>query len=135
DARGAVAALFAADTDEIVFTSGGTEADVAGIVGLARAGAARGLRRILTTPIEHPAAQGAALGLAAEGFTVEQVRVDGAGVIDLDDLARRAAGGGAVIAVSAANHELGTVQDLAAIAAIARAHGWRLFVDAVQAAG
>jgi len=132
DARGTVAALFGAGTDEIVFTSGGTEADVAGIVGLARTGA---VRRIVTSPIEHPAAAGAIAGLAAEGFAVEHARVDAAGVIDLDDLARRAAGGGAVIAIAAANHELGTVQDVAAIAAIARAHGWRLFVDAVQAAG
>jgi len=130
-ARAKVAALFGGATDEIVFTSGGTEADVLGIVGLARL---PGPRRVITTAIEHPAVTGAIASLSGE-FSIEHVRVDAAGRIELDDLARRAAGGGSLVAVSAANHELGTIQDVAAIAAIARAHGWRLFVDAVQAAG
>jgi len=122
--------------DEIVFTSGGTEADCLGVVGLARAGRRAGRpARVLTTPIEHPAITGAVRALGDEGFAVETVSVDGDGRIDLDDLARGLAGGGSAIAVSAANHEIGTMQDIAAIAALARAAGWMIHVDAVQAAG
>ncbi len=135
EARDHVARLVGAERDEIVFTSGGTEADVLGIVGLALAARAAGrAARVVTTPIEHPAALGAARSLRARGFALDLCRVDGDGVIDLDDLARHAAGA-AVVAVSAVNHELGTVQDLGAIAAAARAGGAHLHVDAVQAAG
>ena len=127
DARARVAALCGGSPDEIVFTSGGTEADVLGVMGLAAS-------RVITTAIEHPAVTGACEALRARGHVVERVRTDRDGRIDLDDLAARAAGG-ALIAIAAANHELGTVQDIDAIAAIARAHECRLFVDAVQAAG
>jgi cysteine desulfurase len=129
DARGRVAALVGGATDEVVFTSGGTEACVAGVIGLGR-----GARRVVTTAIEHPAVTGACETLAGEGVAVERVPVDAGGRIALDALEALARGAG-LIAIAAANHELGTVQDVAAIAAIARAHGARLFVDAVQAAG
>jgi cysteine desulfurase len=131
DARARVAAMVGGSPDEIVFTSGGTEADLLGVIGLARGSAPR----VITTAIEHPAVAGACEALRAEGFAIEHARTDRDGRIDLDDLDARAADGGAVIAIAAANHELGTVQEIDAIAAIARAHGWRLVVDAVQAAG
>lgn len=135
-ARAAVAALVGGEVDEIVFTSGGTEACALGLIGLARVARAAGRpARILIPAIDHPATLGAAAGLAGLGFEVAHVAVDRDGRIDLDDLAARATGGGAVIAVAVANHELGTIQDVAAIAAIARAHGWLVHVDAVQAAG
>jgi cysteine desulfurase len=130
DARARIAALVGGTTDEIVFTSGGTEACVAGVIGLARGGA----RRVVTTPIEHPAVAGACEALGGEGLRIERAPVDADGRLALDRLDALARGGG-LIAIAAANHELGTVQDVAAIAAIARAHGARLFVDAVQAAG
>lgn len=141
-ARAAVAGLFAdggePDPDSIVFTSGGTEADLAGVVGLALAAAASGApRRALVLATDHPAIHGAAAALAAHDFTLETIAVDGEGRVDPDDLARRLGDGrgAAVVAVAAVNHETGVVIDLAAIAAAARAAGAGLHVDAVQAAG
>jgi cysteine desulfurase len=135
-ARRQVAAWLGGEPDEVVFTSGGTEADVLGVVGLARAARGAGrLPRVMVAPIEHPAVLGAAEALVAEGFAVERLVVDADGRVDGADLARRLAGGGAVVAVAAANHELGTRQDIAALAAMARAAGWWLHVDAVQLAG
>jgi cysteine desulfurase len=135
EARRRVAAWMGGEPDEVVFTSGGTEADVLGVVGLALAARSAGRpARLVTTAIEHPAVGGAGAGLAALGVEVVHAPVDRDGRIDLDGLDAACAGGG-VVAVSAANHELGTVQDLAAIAAIARRHGCTLHVDAVQAAG
>jgi len=134
-ARRQVAGLLGGEPDEVVFTSGGTEADSLGVVGLAMAARRLGRpARVLTTPIEHPAVAGAADGLADLGFSVERVAVDADGRVDLDDLRTRAAGGGGVVAIGAVNHELGIIQDVAAIAAIVRP-GWLLHVDAVQAAG
>ncbi len=135
-ARRSVAALVGAAAEEVVFTSGGTEADALGVIGLARL--ARGEGRpavVLMPPIEHPAVFGAGAALEREGFRVDPVEVTADGVIDADALARQCAAGAAVLAVSFANHELGTVQDVAALAAVARAHGVRVHCDAVQAAG
>lgn len=136
-ARDEVTALVGAGSgDNIVFTSGGTEADVSGIVGLGLAAAAGGApARALVLSTDHPAVHGAAGVLAARGFATEVVAVDGDGRVDLDDLARRLAGGAAVVAVAAANHETGVMPDLAAVAAAVRGAGARLHVDAVQAAG
>jgi cysteine desulfurase len=136
EARRAVARLVGGESDEIVFTSGGTEADALGVVGLALAARRAGRpARVVTTAIEHPAVAGAARGLSELGFEIAHARVDGDGRIDLDDLAARCASGGAVLAFAAANHELGTVQDVAAVAAIGRAAALSIHVDAVQAAG
>jgi cysteine desulfurase len=135
-ARRRVAAWLGGEPDETVFTSGGTEADVLGVVGLARAARGAGRPpRVIVSPVEHPAVLGAVTALAAEGFAVERAAVDGDGRVDLGDLERRLAGGGAVVAVAAANHELGTRQDVASIAGAAHAAGWWLHVDAVQIAG
>ncbi|MCB9563829.1 MAG: cysteine desulfurase [Kofleriaceae bacterium] len=135
-ARGEVARLCGGAADEIILTSGGTEADSLGVVGLAL-GARRAGRpaRVLATAIEHPAVTGAVATLVGLGFTAEDVRVDGDGRIDLDDLRARCGDGVALVTVAAANHELGTLQDVAAVAAIARAAGAAVHVDAVQLAG
>lgn len=136
DARAAIAARCGAEVDELVFASGGTEACAIGLVGLARLARDRGRpARILIPAIDHPATLGAAQGLTREGFAIAHLAVDADGRLDLDALAATAAAGGAVIAIAAANHELGTTQDVAAVAAIARAHGWFVHVDAVQVAG
>jgi cysteine desulfurase len=135
-ARAAVAALLGADPDAVVFTSGGTEADLAGVVGLGLAAAAAGApRRVLVLATDHPAVHAAAAALADRGFTSEILAVDGDGRVDPADLARRLDGGAAVVAAAAVNHETGVIADLPAIAAAARAAGARLHVDAVQAAG
>ena len=120
-ARRQVASLLAAETDEVVFTSGGTEANHLALLGSGR--------RVLASAVEHPSV----LGVADE-----TVPVDRAGRVDLAALERQlaAAAGPAVVAVALANHELGTVQDLPAVARIAAARGDTLVhCDAVQAAG
>jgi cysteine desulfurase len=118
-ARRQVAALLSAAADEIVFTSGGTEANHLALVGARR--------RVVAAAVEHPSV----LGVAGE-----TAPVDGAGRIDLAALDRvLAAGPPAVIAIALANHELGTVQDLAAVTRVAAAHGATVHCDAVQAAG
>jgi cysteine desulfurase len=138
-ARDAIAALVGAPGsggDNLVFTSGGTEADIAGIVGLGLAAAAAGApARALVLSTDHPAVHGAAAALAGRGFATEAIAVDGDGRVDQGDLARRLAGGAAVVAVAAVNHETGVIADLAAVATAVRAAGARLHVDAVQAAG
>jgi cysteine desulfurase len=136
-AREAITLLVGAgDIDGVVFTSGGTEADHTGVVGLGLAAVAAGAPpRALVLATEHPAVHGAGAALAARGFTVERIAVDGAGRVDLDDLGRRLAGGAAVVAVAAVNHETGVIADLAAVATAARGAGARFHVDAVQAAG
>lgn len=126
-ARREVAALMGADPADIVFTSGGTEADGLGIRGLLAAAAAP---RIATAAIEHPAV----LGAAAAG-EVCVLPVDGDGVIALEGVAASLEKGARVLAVGLANHELGTVQDVAKIAELAASAGAFLHVDAVQAAG
>jgi cysteine desulfurase len=118
-ARRQVAALLSASTDEVVFTSGGTEANHLALVGARR--------RVVAAAVEHPSV----LGVAEE-----TVPVDGSGRIDLAALDRvLAAGAPAVVAIALANHELGTVQDLAAVKEVAAARGAMIHCDAVQAAG
>ena len=136
-AREEIAALVGAGgADDIVFTSGGTEADLSGIVGLGLAAAARGApARALVLATDHPAVHGAAAALAARGFATERIAVDAEGRVDEGDLARRLATPAAVVAVAAVNHETGVLADVAAVATAARAAGARLHVDAVQAAG
>lgn len=135
-ARAQVAALLGAEPSELVFTSGGTEADLLGVRGLARAARAAGRpARILTSGIEHPAVTGACRALAGDGFAVEELPVDADGVIDADAVARECAAGAALLTLQVANHELGTVQEVAALSAVARAHGVAVLADAVQALG
>lgn len=119
-ARRQVAGLIGVAAEEIVFTSGGTEANHLALVG-------GGRRRVLAAAVEHP---------SVLGVEHEAIPVDAAGRVDLGAIARLLEGGGpAVVAVALANHELGTVQDLAAVAELARAGGALLHCDAVQAAG
>jgi cysteine desulfurase len=132
-ARSQVATLLGAAREEVVFTSGGTEADHLGILGLARRAVAQGRpRRVVCSRIEHPAIQGAVDHLARErGWERVDLPVDEHGQLrwppELD-----AAG---LVALAYVNHELGVRQDLAVLAEQCRRLGALCFVDAVQAAG
>ncbi len=136
-ARAEVAALLGARSDEIVFCSGGTEGDNLAIRGAARAARAADPRRtrVIASPLEHPAAAAALGALAAEGFRVETLPVGGDGAIDPGDLARAISGDVALVTVQAANHEIGALNPVGELAAIARAAGALFHTDAVQAAG
>ncbi len=135
-ARRDVAALVGGEASEVVFTSGGTEANALGVIGLARLAQASGRPARAAAPaIEHPAVLGAMGALAREGFEIVTLPVDGDGVVAPGAVDAACARGVAVVAIALANHELGTIQDIAAASAIAREHGALLHCDAVQAAG
>jgi cysteine desulfurase len=123
DAREALAARYAGRPADLVFTSGGTEADALAIHALGTG------RRVIIGATEHDAVRAAAPHAAI-------LPVDRTGVADLDALARMlAAGPPALVCLMLANNETGTLQPVAEAAALCRRHGARLHVDAVQAAG
>jgi cysteine desulfurase len=132
-ARRQVAALIHAHPAEIVFTSGGTEADNLAILGTARLAGTPG--HIVTTAIEHPGVLAACQALEREGFEVTRVPVNSAGVVDPEEVRRALRPSTALISVMHANNELGTLQPVAEVSAIAREAGVPVHVDGVQALG
>ena len=132
-ARGQVAALLGCDPDEVVFTSGGTEANNLAIRGVAEA---RGERRhIVTSVIEHPATAGPCDWLERHGWTATRIAVDADGRMRVAD-ARVAIGDGtALVSVMHSNNETGVLQPVDEIAAVARTCGALLHTDAAQSAG
>ena len=121
EAASSVAALIGADADEVIFTSGATEANNLALFGLARR-APRGRRRILVSAIEHKCVLGAARALSErEGFTVEVIPVDRDGVVDFDALEERLDESVLLLSVMAVNNEVGTIQDISADCQTARA--------------
>ncbi len=133
-ARRQVAELIHADPQEIVFLSGGTEADNLAIFGTVRY-AARERKHVITTAIEHPAVLGACAQLEREGVEVTRVGVGSDGVVSPDDIRRALRPETVLISVMHANNELGTIQPVAEIAAIAREAGVYFHSDGVQAVG
>lgn len=132
-ARAQVAALVAADPAEVVFVSGGTEGDHAGLIGAAWAAEARG-RRVAISSVEHHAVHGAAEVLGRMGFAVEHLPVDAAGRVAPEAIDALPADTTAV-SVMLANNETGVIQPVAEIARRAHARGMTVHCDAVQAAG
>ena len=133
DAASLVGALIGADPDEIVFTSGATEANNLALLGLARR-APPERRRILVSAIEHKCVLAAARSLEErEGFTMETIPVDGEGFMDLEALAAMVDETVLVASVMAVNNEIGTIQDLPRIATLLREHDVLFHCDAAQA--
>lgn len=133
-ARNQVAALVERPREQVVFTSGGTEANLLGIHGLARVVEhAGGPRVVAAAAIDHPCVRGAIDALVARGWQLRPIAVAPTGELALG--AGTELRGVGLVVVSAVNHELGTRVDVAAVAAAARAAGARVHVDAVQAAG
>ena len=128
-----VGKLIGADPDEIVFTSGATEANNLALFGLAhRAPISR--RRILVSAIEHKCVLATAKALEErEGFAVETIPVDGKGFIDLDALERMVDDSVLAVSIMAVNNEVGTIQDLTEIARLLARHGVVFHCDAAQA--
>jgi len=131
-ARERVARFLGVAPEELVFTSGGTESDNLGVKGLAWA---RGRGHLITSKIEHHAVLRACQWLESQGFAVTYLGVDGHGVIDPDEVKRAIRPDTIGISIMHANSEVGTVQPIAAIGAIAREHGVPFHVDAVQTFG
>ncbi|KRE21585.1 cysteine desulfurase family protein [Agromyces sp. Soil535] len=134
DARAQVAAVVGCRQGDVVFTSGGTEADNLAIKGIALANP-RG-RHVVISPIEHEAVLESAAHLArVHGFELDEVEVDAGGLVHPDALARVIRPDTTLVSVQLANNEIGTVQPVAELAAIAHASGALMHSDAVQAAG
>jgi cysteine desulfurase len=137
-ARAATAKALGCRAGEIVFTSGGTEADNLAVKGiaLARRAADPSLDRVAISAIEHPAVEESARYLErVHGFAVDVIPVDRFGQVTEEALAAVLAPGTALVSVMYANNEVGTVQPVARLAALARARGIPFHTDAVQAAG
>jgi cysteine desulfurase len=133
DARAGVARVLGVTPREIVFTGGGSEADVLAIVGTARALRERG-RHVVTSAIEHHAVLHAVDVLEAEGWTVTRLPVDANGLVDPAAFQAALTPQTTLASIMLANNETGTIEPIAELAAIARAHGVRFHTDAVQAA-
>jgi cysteine desulfurase len=134
-ARRQVAALVHADAAEVVFTSGGTEADNLAVLGAARFAPAGAARHVVTTAIEHPAVLGACAQLEREGVAVTRVKVGASGVVNPDDVRAALRPETVLISVMHANNELGTIQPIVEIGRIARQAMVPFHVDGVQALG
>ena len=135
EARGAVASLLGADASEIVFTAGGTESDNIAIRGAAEALEPSGRRHLITTAIEHEAVLNTMKALAKRGWRVTTLPVDASGIVSPDRLRDAITDDTALVSVMHANNEIGTVQPIAALAAIAHERGALFHTDAVQSAG
>ena len=135
EARSAVATLLNGDLSEIVFTSGGTESDNFAIRGAAEALEATGRRHLIATAIEHEAVLNTLKALARRGWRTTLLPVDQSGIVSPDRLRDAIGTDTAVVSVMHANNEIGTIQPIAALAAIAHEHGALMHTDAVQSAG
>ena len=135
-ARDAVAALVGAAPRELLFTSCGSESVAAAILGGARAARAAGRpARVVSSPLEHPAALGALEQLRAEGFEIVLVAPDSDGALPVERVAAALAPGAALASFAVVNHELGNRYPVGEFARVARAVGAAFHTDAVQAAG
>lgn len=131
-AREIVAKAIGAKTDEIYFTGGGSESDNWALKATAEAYANKG-KHIITTAIEHHAILHSAQWLEKHGYEVTYVGVDEDGKVKLDELEAAIRPDTILISVMAANNEIGTIQPLKEIGAIAKKHGVLFHTDAVQA--
>jgi cysteine desulfurase len=138
--RREVAALVGAKQNEIVFTSGGTEANNLAIRGLCEMSTAHG-RHVITSAIEHPSVSGVCTELEKRGWEVTRLPVYQNGIVRIEDLAHALRPDTVLITIMLANNEIGTIQPLSHIGSLVREkraagqrHLW-LHTDAVQAAG
>ena len=135
EARSAVAALINADPSEVVFTGGGTESDNFALRGAAEALEPAGRRHLVASAIEHEAVLNTLKALARRGWRTTLVPVDQSGVISPERVRDAIAEDTALVSVMHANNEIGTIQPIAELAAIARAAGALFHTDAVQSVG
>ena len=134
-ARRTVADRLGAAPEEIVFTSCGTEGINLALRGVAWAREQQG-RHLITSPIEHHAVEHTLGQMAGRfGFEVTRVQVDRHGSVDPDDVGRALRPDTTLVSIMLANNEVGTIEPIAEIARIVRAHGATFHTDAVQAAG
>jgi cysteine desulfurase len=134
EARIHVGRLLNCDYRQILFTSGGTEANNLAIQGVARANRERG-KHIITSAIEHSSVKNACRELSREGFEITAIRPLPNGVIDSNDVAAAMRDDTVLITIMLANNEIGTIQPIQQICALAKQRGIPVHTDAVQAVG
>ena len=135
EARALVAALLGAEASEIVFTAGGTESDNIAIRGAAEALEPTGRRHLITTAIEHEAVLNTMKALAKRGWRLTTLAVDASGIASPEHLREALTDDTALVSVMHANNEIGTIQPIAELAALAHERGALFHTDAVQSAG
>jgi len=128
-AREQVAGMLGCEPGEVFFTSGGTESNNHAILGTARALKDKG-RHIVTSTAEHPAVLEVCRYLEAEGWETAYVEVDDTGMVSPDDVAAAIRPDTVLITIMHANNEVGTIQPIAEIAAMARQQGVCVHTDA-----
>jgi cysteine desulfurase len=133
-ARRQVAALLICKPEEITFTSGGTESNNQALKGVAQAYLDKG-NHIITSQIEHPAILEVCGYLEKKGMEVTYLPVDGQGLVSVSELEAAVTARTVLITIMHANNEVGTIQPMADIARIAKAHGILLHTDAAQSVG
>ena len=133
--RETVAHYINADPKEIIFTSGGSEADNQAIVSAARLGARKGKKHIISTQFEHHAVLHTLNRLEKEGYEVTLLDPHSDGVIRVEDVANALRDDTCLVTIMFANNEIGTVQPIAEIGALCRERKVLFHTDAVQAAG
>lgn len=131
-AREQVADAVNAHPSQVIFTSGGTEANNLAITGIA---SSYGSSQIVTSAIEHPCVTRPALAMKQRGWTMARLNVDANGVIELSELDAILEIDTSILSAMLANNETGAIQPIAEIAEIARRHGVTMHTDAVQALG
>jgi cysteine desulfurase len=132
--RKIIADLIGAKSDEIIFTSGGTESDNLALKGIAYQKKNTG-KHIITSIIEHPAILNTCKYLGENGFSVTYVPVDDQGVVNPEDVAAAINDNTILISIMHANNEIGTIQPIKEISKIAHEHNVLMHTDAVQSVG
>jgi cysteine desulfurase len=135
EARAAVAALINAEPSEVVYTSGGTESDNFAIRGVAEALEATGRKHLIASAIEHEAVLNTLKALGRRGWQTTLLPVDQTGIVDPERLRAVISKETALVSVMHANNEIGTIQPVPQLAAIAHEYGALVHTDAVQSVG
>lgn len=134
-ARAEIAQCISAKPNEIYFTSGGSESDNWALTSVAKFGAMKGKKHIISSEIEHHAILHTLKKLKKDGYDITYLPVDGNGFISLDDLKNAIRPDTCLVTVMFANNEIGTIEPIKEIGAICREKGVIFHTDAVQAVG
>jgi cysteine desulfurase len=135
NARSSVAALIGAEPSEVIFTSGGTEADNFAIRGAAEALEMTGRRHLITSGIEHEAVLNTFKALAKRGWKTTVLPLDPSGIVSVDRVREAMTDETALVSMMHANNEIGTTQPITELANVAHARGALFHTDAVQSTG
>ncbi len=135
DSREKIAGLIGARPSELYFTSGGTESDNSAIAGIAAKYSGKDRKHLVVSSVEHHAVLHAAKSLESSGFSVAFLNVDSHGFISPDELRSALTKESFLVSIIHANNEIGTIQNLSALAAIAHENGSLFHTDAVQSFG